>query len=110
MRASMKLVVKKSSLHGKGLFAGEDIPWGAKIIEYSEIGDATLVAPPSDPTPPELPPPIKDRYGPKYGGEPATTHHLVPRPAGNGKNEEKCIYCNKTAAQLRTELQLAARL
>lgn len=30
----MKLVVKKSSLHGKGLFAGEDIPWGVKIIEY----------------------------------------------------------------------------
>lgn len=41
---------------------------GAKIIEYSELGDSTLVAPPSDPTPPDLPPPIKDRYGPKYGG------------------------------------------
>jgi SET domain-containing protein len=30
----MKLVVKKSSLHGKGLFATDDIPWGVKIIEY----------------------------------------------------------------------------
>ena len=30
----MKLVVKKSSLHGKGLFAANDIPWGVKIIEY----------------------------------------------------------------------------
>lgn len=41
-RASMKLVVKKSRLHGKGLFAGEDIPWGVKIIEYKgeKIGDA----------------------------------------------------------------------
>ena len=38
----MKLVVKKSPLHGKGLFAGEDIPWGTKIIEYKgeKIGDA----------------------------------------------------------------------
>lgn len=38
----MKLVVKKSPLHGKGLFAGEDIPWGAKIIEYKgeKISDA----------------------------------------------------------------------
>lgn len=30
----MKLLVKKSSLHGKGLFAAEEIPWGVKIIEY----------------------------------------------------------------------------
>ena len=30
----MKLRVKKSGIHGKGLFAAEDIPWGAKIIEY----------------------------------------------------------------------------
>jgi SET domain-containing protein len=30
----MTLVVKKSPLHGKGLFASEDIPWGFKIIEY----------------------------------------------------------------------------
>ena len=30
----MKLVVKKSPLHGKGLFAADDIPWGVKIIEY----------------------------------------------------------------------------
>lgn len=30
----MKLVVKKSRLHGKGLFAAAAIPWGVKIIEY----------------------------------------------------------------------------
>lgn len=30
----MKLIVKKSPLHGKGLFAGEKIPWGARIVEY----------------------------------------------------------------------------
>src|SRR6266852_843859 len=30
----MTLVVKKSPLHGKGLFASKDIPWGFKIIEY----------------------------------------------------------------------------
>ena len=30
----MTLRVKKSSLHGKGLFASQDIPWGVKIIEY----------------------------------------------------------------------------
>jgi SET domain-containing protein len=30
----MKLIVKKSRIHGKGLFAGEDIPWGLKVIEY----------------------------------------------------------------------------
>jgi SET domain-containing protein len=30
----MKLLVKKSSLHGNGLFAAEEIPWGVKIIEY----------------------------------------------------------------------------
>ncbi len=38
----MKLVVRKSPLHGKGLFAGEDIPWGTKIIEYKgeKISDA----------------------------------------------------------------------
>jgi len=30
----MKLIVKKSRIHGKGLFAAEDIPWGVKIIEY----------------------------------------------------------------------------
>jgi uncharacterized protein len=30
----MKLVVKKSPLHGRGLFASEAIPWGVKIIEY----------------------------------------------------------------------------
>lgn len=30
----MKLLVKQSPLHGKGLFAAEEIPWGVKIIEY----------------------------------------------------------------------------
>lgn len=30
----MKLIVKKSPLHGKGLFAAQEIPWGVKIIEY----------------------------------------------------------------------------
>jgi len=30
----MKLLVKKSRLHGKGLFAAQEIPWGVKIIEY----------------------------------------------------------------------------
>ena len=30
----MKLLVKKSSLHGKGLFAAQEIPWGVKIIDY----------------------------------------------------------------------------
>ena len=30
----MKVVVKKSKIHGMGLFAAEEIPWGTKIIEY----------------------------------------------------------------------------
>jgi SET domain-containing protein len=30
----MRLVVKKSGIHGMGLFAVEEIPWGTKIIEY----------------------------------------------------------------------------
>ena len=30
----MKVVVKKSKIHGTGLFAGEEIPWGTKVIEY----------------------------------------------------------------------------
>ena len=30
----MKLEVKKSALHGWGLFALEEIPWGTRIIEY----------------------------------------------------------------------------
>lgn len=38
----MKLAVKKSSLHGRGLFALEAIPWGVKIVEYrgERISDA----------------------------------------------------------------------
>lgn len=34
LREAMRLVVKPSMRHGKGLFAGENIPWGARIIEY----------------------------------------------------------------------------
>ena len=30
----MNLVVKKSTLHGKGLFAAQEIAWGVRIIEY----------------------------------------------------------------------------
>jgi SET domain-containing protein len=30
----MKLEVKKSALHGRGLFSLEEIPWGTRIIEY----------------------------------------------------------------------------
>lgn len=30
----MKLKVKKSALHGRGLFALKEIPWGTRIIEY----------------------------------------------------------------------------
>lgn len=33
-RRAVKVVVKKSRIHGDGLFAAEDIPWGTKIIEY----------------------------------------------------------------------------
>ena len=29
-----KVVVRKSGIHGDGLFAAEEIPWGTKIIEY----------------------------------------------------------------------------
>jgi len=38
----VNLVVRKSTLHGKGLFALKDIPWGVKIIEYTgeHISDA----------------------------------------------------------------------
>jgi uncharacterized protein len=38
----VKLIVKKSKVHGKGLFASEEIPWGTKIIEYQgeRISDA----------------------------------------------------------------------
>lgn len=31
----MKLIVKKSKISGLGLFAGENIGWGEKIIEYT---------------------------------------------------------------------------
>lgn len=30
----MRVVVKRSRIHGKGLFAVDEIPWGTKIIEY----------------------------------------------------------------------------
>lgn len=32
--ANYRLVVRASPLHGDGLFAAEDIPWGRKIIPY----------------------------------------------------------------------------
>lgn len=39
---------------------------GAKIIEYSELDAATLVAPPVDDPTPDLPPDIDDRYANRY--------------------------------------------
>jgi SET domain-containing protein len=32
--ANYHLIVRKSPIEGDGLFAGEEIPWGRKIIEY----------------------------------------------------------------------------
>jgi hypothetical protein len=32
--ASYRLIVRQSPIDGDGLFAGEDIPWGRKVIEY----------------------------------------------------------------------------
>ncbi len=32
--ANYRLVVRKSPIEGDGVFAGEEIPWGRKIIEY----------------------------------------------------------------------------
>ena len=32
--ANYRLIVRKSPIEGDGLFAGEEIPWGRKIIEY----------------------------------------------------------------------------
>ena len=32
--ANYRLIVRKSPIDGDGLFAGEEIPWGRKIIEY----------------------------------------------------------------------------
>lgn len=42
----MKVVVGKSGIHGRGLFAAEEIPWGTKIIEYKgeRIPDAVAFA------------------------------------------------------------------
>jgi len=39
---------------------------GAKLIEYSELGDTALVAPEETPTKPRLPPDLEDRYGNAY--------------------------------------------
>jgi SET domain-containing protein len=38
----MRLVVKQSGIHGKGLFAVDEIPWGTRILEYrgERISDA----------------------------------------------------------------------
>ena len=42
MRKHPLLAVRPSSIHGQGLFALQDIPWGVKIIQYSgeQISDA----------------------------------------------------------------------
>ncbi len=42
----MKVAVRKSSIHGEGLFAVQEIPWGTKIIEYQgeRISDAVAEA------------------------------------------------------------------
>jgi uncharacterized protein len=32
--ANYRLLVRPSPIHGDGVFAGEDIPWGRKILEY----------------------------------------------------------------------------
>jgi uncharacterized protein len=32
--ANYRLIVRESPIEGDGLFAGEEIPWGRKIIEY----------------------------------------------------------------------------
>lgn len=41
-----KVVVRKSGIHGNGLFAAEEIAWGTKIIEYEgeRIGDDVAMA------------------------------------------------------------------
>ena len=41
-----KVVVRKSGIHGEGLFAAEEIPWGTKIIEYKgdRIPDGVALA------------------------------------------------------------------
>jgi uncharacterized protein len=41
-----KVVVRRSGIHGNGLFAAEEIPWGTKIIEYKgeRIADAVALA------------------------------------------------------------------
>jgi SET domain-containing protein len=40
--ANYRLIVKPSPIHGDGVFAAEDIPWGSKILEYggAVINDA----------------------------------------------------------------------
>jgi|SRR5579862_1580271 len=35
MRKQPLVAVRPSSIHGKGLFALQDIPWGVKIVQYS---------------------------------------------------------------------------
>ena len=42
----MRVVVKPSRIHGLGLFAVDEIPWGTKIIEYrgETISDAVAEA------------------------------------------------------------------
>jgi hypothetical protein len=44
----VSVVVRESNIHGKGLFAVEEIPWGVKVIEYTgerisdEIAEARI--------------------------------------------------------------------
>jgi uncharacterized protein len=35
MKKHPLVAIRRSSIHGQGLFALRDIPWGAKIIQYS---------------------------------------------------------------------------
>ena len=42
MKPHPLVAIRRSSIHGQGLFALQDIPWGVKIIQYSgeRINDA----------------------------------------------------------------------
>jgi SET domain-containing protein len=35
--ANYRLLIKPSPLHGDGVFAAEDIPWGRKILQYRGV-------------------------------------------------------------------------
>jgi SET domain-containing protein len=42
----VSVAVRKSNIHGKGLFATREIPWGVRVIEYQgeRISEAVAVA------------------------------------------------------------------